>query len=331
MNRLSLIRWPGSGTGASGSTTAADGLSVNSGVIVLGQLVGQVGNPASLIENREIPFAGKSILFSGIGSVAGSHLIFKYAAAAPANNEPFVEVQSSDGTTLGEIRFGNSILDGDGIAIGKNNGVAGNRGIYMIGDNILGNPGTLRDSIFIGANILEVAPATTQEKMIIIGHDSLDFLGNAGSYIIAIGHDVCDALDTDNIASSQIFIGNFINNASYPGGGVGTGNIAIGQSIGIGGGATNTTLLGNNIVTTLSNVAFLSVSTQSAIIGAAVSAQTSNGATLQIVGNFTTADPGSGVGKWMVGQHHLATVSFNTTGYLEVNVDGVVYKVALTN
>jgi hypothetical protein len=328
MNRLSLIKWPGSG---SGGATANDGLSVLGGVIKLGQSVGEGGNPGALIEPREVPFASQSILFSGIGAVAGSHLIFKYAAAAPANNEPFVEVQSSDGTTLGEIRFGNSILDGDGISIGKDNGVAGNRGIYMIGDNILGNPGTLRDSILIGANILEAAPATTQEKLIIIGHDSFDFIGNTGSYIISIGHDVCDGVGTDNIASSQIFIGNFINNAFYPGGGVGAGNIAIGQVIGIGGGAANTTLLGNNIITTLSNVAFLSTSTQSAIIGAAVSAQTSNGATLQVIGNFTTADPGSGVGKWMVGQHHLATVSFNTTGYLEVNVDGVVYKVALTN
>lgn len=54
---------------ATGDTTSAnDGLSILSGVVKLGQLVGAVGNPAQLIESREIPLAGFNIFYSGIGN-----------------------------------------------------------------------------------------------------------------------------------------------------------------------------------------------------------------------------------------------------------------------
>lgn len=48
------------------SITASNGLSVSSGAVVLGQNVGQSGNPAALTSNREIPMAGFSLsLLSG--------------------------------------------------------------------------------------------------------------------------------------------------------------------------------------------------------------------------------------------------------------------------
>ncbi|HEY4062336.1 MAG TPA: hypothetical protein VGM30_10570 [Puia sp.] len=46
-------------------------------------------------------------------------------------------------------------------------------------------------------------------------------------------------------------------------------------------------------------------------------------------GEVTTGDPGSGTGKWKLGKQQNASVDLDTTMYLEVNVDGIAYKLAL--
>lgn len=58
---------------------------------------------------------------------------------------------------------------------------------------------------------------------------------------------------------------------------------------------------------------------------------TDNGAKLQVLGDVTTADPNSGVGKWKLGQVKSASVALDTTRYVEVNIDGTIVKLAVIN
>src|ERR1700732_4875369 len=53
------------------ANTADNGLSIGlvSGEVVLGQDVGQAGNPATLLSNREIPTNGFSLALNGTGSL----------------------------------------------------------------------------------------------------------------------------------------------------------------------------------------------------------------------------------------------------------------------
>lgn len=51
------------------NVNALNGLSKSNGNIVLGQDVGQAGNPATLLGNREIPTSGKNLSLSGGGSL----------------------------------------------------------------------------------------------------------------------------------------------------------------------------------------------------------------------------------------------------------------------
>ncbi len=59
---------------------------------------------------------------------------------------------------------------------------------------------------------------------------------------------------------------------------------------------------------------------------------TTNGARFQVNGDMTTSAPSGGsAGKWKLGQKATATVVLITTDYLQVEVDGVAYKLALVS
>lgn len=252
---------------------------------VLGNALG--ATIGKLLQDTEIPLNNFLLLNSGIGQSAGKHLVFKYNAAAPANGEPFFEFQKSDGTTWAKILFDKTFGDLS-IVIGNNNGLPGNRGVKIIGENILGNPGTSRDLTLIGQGILATAPAEAQEKIVVIGSDSLDVGGAFGSYITIVGNDVFDGMGADVIGSNIKAIGNFINNASYPGGGLGSHIIIIGDNIGVGGAATDVTIIGDGFVTSLSHIFLLGTPTQNVIVGGALTGETDNGAKLQVRGNAAT-------------------------------------------
>jgi hypothetical protein len=63
INNQGLGAWVTPPSGATGVLSANDGLSVSGSVAKLGQAVGEVGNPASLTENRQLPMGGFSTNF----------------------------------------------------------------------------------------------------------------------------------------------------------------------------------------------------------------------------------------------------------------------------
>ena len=55
-------------------------------------------------------------------------------------------------------------------------------------------------------------------------------------------------------------------------------------------------------------------------------------AKLEVNGDFKTAQPSAnGAGAWKLGKKVTATVTMKTTEYIEVDIDGVIYKLALVN
>lgn len=277
---------PKSGTGT--VTGANNGATDVANIVQLGQVAGTIGNPGKLLHDTEIPFNSFELLFSGIGAVAGKHFILRYAAGAPANLEPFIEFQDSAGVKMAEILFDDSHGDVS-MVIGGINAIPGNRAIYSIGFDNLTNPGTLRDSILFGTHILTGAPASSQEKLLIIGFDSYDLGGAYGSYVVVVGHDDFDGMGADSIGNFIIGIGHFINNAAYPGGGVGDNVTVVGHNIGVGGAATDVIIFGNGFVTSLSHIALIGTPTQNVIVGGALVGETDKGAKFQARGNILGA------------------------------------------
>src|SRR5271156_465617 len=87
------------------SAIANNGLSLSTltpGEIVLGQNVGQAGNPAQLLSIREIPFNTFGLKFSGIGANASANINFAYFANSGL--VPQLLFTNLAGSEIGRIR-----------------------------------------------------------------------------------------------------------------------------------------------------------------------------------------------------------------------------------
>jgi hypothetical protein len=286
MRLLSLSKYPGTGGGGAGVTSfntrtgivtllgsdvitalgytplsgANDGLSLSGTIAQLGQLVGAVGGPAKLLDNREIPFNGFSLLFNGIGAVTGAHLILEYDPAAAGLFEPYISFLASNGTTNSTLRIDST----GGIYFGLNNGpFCTGRDNFSLGSNAMANATTARDSIAIGPQTL--FNAGTSQKNIAIGSDSLDTSGSS----IGSSNTVIGSISLDNgssVGNANIVIGSANNNSG--GGAIADDNIIIGNSNNLENGVTNTIVIGdNNVSVPVSNIILLGVATQNTIIG----------------------------------------------------------------
>lgn len=144
-----LIEFPTGGLGGGTVVTAANnGVSLSSTTVQLGQAVAAPGNPAVLLDHREIPSANFTISFNADAAQTNNIIQTKNAAAAIharvtstakfsntggfANSEQFgdnvsvtsvsatVVGNSSSGTAANSIAFGVSAASAGGIAIGNN-------------------------------------------------------------------------------------------------------------------------------------------------------------------------------------------------------------------
>ncbi len=55
----------------------------------------------------------------------------------------------------------------------------------------------------------------------------------------------------------------------------------------------------------------------------------STGAKLQVDGDITTSDPGTGVGRWKLGKKKAGAVALDAANFIEVMIDGVVVKLGI--
>jgi hypothetical protein len=249
---------------------ANDGLSTDAAtakIAQLGQTVGRLGNPAVLLENREIPFDVFSLLLNNIGKAVGAHLKFKKDAAADANFDPFIEVLKSDGTALLKFR----ITDNHSLYINRlPSGASTGRNNLVMMEEAGGKLTTGRDNVLLGAGCGN--GLTTQQGWVVIGEDNIDmFAGsNAGDFGICIGANNFNAGFITNIGNNFILLGSANNNST--GDSIGDFVIIIGgANMGLGGGMHDTIIIGNQATTgptvTISNVVIIGTGGQNLLIG----------------------------------------------------------------
>ena len=181
-------------------------------------------------------------------------------------------------------------------------------------------------NVAIGQSALESNRSGSSNNS--IGLDSM--LGNTtGSFNNAMGQQALQLNNSDNNVAIGHFAGNqttgghnvyvgantFINNTDS-----GVDNIFIGYGIDFVNTFNSCAVIGSNIALT-ANEQFI-IGTSTTLVGIGIVPTVS----LQTVGSFKTADPGSGIGAWMLGQVQAGAVTPDAANYLEVNVDGVVYK-----
>lgn len=268
-------------------TAANSGTSLAGTVVQLGQPIGALGAPAKLLHSTEIPFNAFALLFSGIGAVAGAHLILKYDPAAAGLFEPYLEFQDSTGALQATIR-----VDSNGaIYFGGNNGTtATGRQNVSLGQNTMSRCTTTRDTVAIGAQAGSGAGVVTpSEKNVFIGADNSDIgIGfDTGSDGVFIGANTNDN-GARNVGNASVWLGSFINNGgTVLAGDTGANTILIGSSIGTGGNAANLTILGTAITSALSNTVLIGRFDQNVIIGAALAGETNDGVNkLQVRGSM---------------------------------------------
>lgn len=229
------------------------------------------------------------------------------------------------------------------IAIGHNSGVnlrAGSSNV-SIGVASLGKNQTGGNNVAIGDSALgETLVATTNTSQNVAIGAGCYQQNNPGNNNVGIGYHNCfNTVAGDN--NVTIGSNSFVNNAT-----LGAGNVLIGgtQSVNAGGslgasnifvganiltvtaGQTNTTLIGQGMSSTLSNLVVLGRGDQNVILGSTATAAT-NGAKLQVIGDITTNQPSaSGQGKWLLGKVLAGVVALDAANFIEVQIDGAIVK-----
>lgn len=288
-----------------------------------------------------------------VGVMAGVNCVTPSGSFGNGNNNTAVGWRTLNATTSGSAL---TAIGGEALIVnttGANNTAVGQRAMFTnttgsanvgigqaamfsfsggsnnvgIGSNALkGNNGattgaTGSDNIGIGTNAMQANSVGNQN--IAIGTLSLAALtaNTDVSQSIAIGY---HALRNGTVGLNNIAIGWQVGDNST----LGNSNIMIGANQTTTSSITNTTLIGTTMNGSLSNVVAISRADQNVLIGQ-TNVITDNGAKLQISGDVTTSDPNSGIGKWKLGKVLSGATVHNTSTYVEVNIDGVIVKLAM--
>ncbi len=247
-----------------------------------------------------------------------------------------------------------TVVGGDALINGLTIGIGGN--------------GLNPQNVAIGNGVMPLSTSSSQGN-VAIGHSASLNL-TTGSTNVAIGYFAGAAMTTAaaNVAIGSSAMnglsGGLYNtvigyNAMNTGvGGVASNNVAIGRSAMTSVSGTAVTGSGNTVVGTSSggittgsnNVSIGFAITQADVTASNVLTIGSNGnhwitglggnigigtltpsEKLEVNGNIKTAPPTNGAGVWKLGKRVAATVVMTTTEYIEVEIDGVTYKLALVN
>jgi hypothetical protein len=281
-------------------TAANDGVSLTGTTVKLGQAVGALGNPAALLEDREIPLAGHSLIVSQIGgdlvSVPTSFFVLRKGASSVFST-PLLQIQTTLGAEILSIRAG----DGSCIFIGQGAGLnvinSGNRSIGIGTNALAAAPAVTFENIAIGFNAMPNSIAGAIQNTV-VGSGAGQAL-NAGStnnlFGINAGGGITDGVDNSFIGafagtglvlgSRNMGMGTDVLGGSDPSdcvvigfaggsvGVVGNQNVLIGSNA-----AQNTNIGANNILIgfNVQNGAILGNITNTTLIGVGQSSVLSN-------------------------------------------------------
>lgn len=228
----------------------------------------------------------------------------------------------SGNCAFGDASLQSNITGSSSCAIGQDSlsqGTAPSLCVAMgtnAGKGIAGSSNFVRN-VMLGAFTFN--QVTAGDNNVAIGYGAARCQAGAAAH--GIGNVVIgsEALANMAMGTGNILIGYLSHNGSAVGNDVisiGVSNIAQGN---------NTTLIGNGMTSTVANVAGYGLATQNIILGQTAIA-VDNGARLQVNGDFTTADPGSGAGKWKMGTVVAGAVAVDAANYVEVDINGAIVK-----
>lgn len=264
---------------------------------------------------------GGAIYNTGLGSDALGNNSIGSDNTAVGRSSMNQGTTASANTAIGSVSLVN-------ITSGSNNFAAGYQSALHL------TTGT--QNVAIGSNSL--FDLTTNSYNIAIGNQSLNH--TIADYNIAIGYqagmanttgDECTVVGTtamffnqDGRKNSVFGSGGLYSNVS------GNYNTAIGTYAGFSTKGSTNVFIGYSAGYNFdgSNALFIDVSnTATPLIGGDFSART-----VTLDASIATQQPsGTGAGKWKLGKKITATVTPITTDYIELDVDGVVYKLGLVN
>jgi hypothetical protein len=216
-------------------------------------------------------------------------------------------------TAVGSAAMQNNTSGGQNVGVGWTAAIGNTTGSrnMSIGGNTLGQNQTGSDNCAIGNNVMteQLLGATTNPAQNVgIGSNAMQQLA-PGTNNVVIGFKACF---DNSLGTNCIYIG--ANCAA-------TGAAVI----------NNSTLIGQGMLCSLSNVAMLGRADQVTVIGSSnVVAVTTS--TLQVVGNFNTAGAApltAGAGQMDFGNIVNAASVLNAARYWEVSIGGVLFKVCI--
>lgn len=248
-----IFQFPPSGTVGGLLLSANNGLSVlNDTAVQLGQAIGASGNPAILLNHREIPLANFTINFNADAAQSNNMTVWKNSSAAirarvtsaasfsntggQANSEIFGDLASVSGT--GSVVIGNSAVSAtNSVSIGVNansgaganvvigaNAASGNfTGITVIGTSAT-NSGS-NNSTIIGSSATATSRGTGLGNSVVVGGANVTALGEQANashtYSIALG------FAATTTAANQFVLGGNVNSGTEGG----VDNIHFGEGV----------------------------------------------------------------------------------------------------
>jgi hypothetical protein len=337
-----------------GPGAANNGLSVAAGVVQLGGPLGAAGS-AALLNNREIPFGGNSLSFTGPGSLDITNLSDGNGTGTFSittnGGQPFIHTGVRNGG------FSGSLFIGYQAGLGQVGAAFNVQSVVALGQGALQAYTPLATVNYRGVVIGPFAGQSEDAGVgnVLIGWaaglSGVNFSNNA-----FIGSVSGTNIDNGSSQNTFVGIGSGGTDIGNTAGGIGTANncvligylaggdmgtasnwtgvIMIGEGTGSNTNSqvlTNTTLIGTGLKTNVNNVVMLGLSTQNVMIGAANNTA-DNGNRLQIAGKLNTGGAApltTAAGAMDFGSVKVAASVLNATQYLEVSVNGALVKVCI--
>lgn len=324
----SLMEYPPGGISGGLLLSADNGLSVRSSTTaVLGQNEAEVGNPAILLNNREIPMGGFLLSLNASATQAVNILQTKNAAAAVRARVTSAASFSNTGGQTGAEIFGDlaTVTGANGIVFGNNstaaaNGVAIGAGINS-GVNILISNGGVGTNISAFSAAVSVGGTITGNNGTSVGASS-----SAANSAVAIGTSAT-ASSTGATAVGGNTVASGANSLAL------NGQAAFSESIGIQGitTAANQLVIGRDVVEiTEAYIGTGVTSNNGGFAGSIVLNATGGVGTNVVGGNFTIAGgkgTGNAAGGVIIFQTSTAVASGTTlqslANKIQINGSGI--------
>jgi len=260
---------------------------------------------------------------SNVSSHGNTYIGYYAGVSATANANTLIgsEAGYSMSTSAQNTFVGNSA--GRAVTTGGTNTLVGYFSGYALS--------TGSENVLIGNNIM--ASATTASQNTIVGAYAGNVLTGNGNAYFGWYAGVSATSSTTNTGIGYGALQNIIT---------GSNNTAIGYRAGrfFGAATSSNTTGANGIFVGYLSRASADGNTNETVIGYDLIGNGSNTVTIgnssvtatYLGGSVSTSQPSAtGAGKWKLGKKISATVALVTTDYIEIDIDGVVYKLALVN